>query len=136
MDRQLQTLTLEEPPNTQFHEFIYVDESDIHGRGIFSSVALPKDVCVGEYTGEVIDASLWQQRYPDENDDHFSLSCGGGIIIDAKKKGSLLRYINHSCESNCRFVPYNIHGQLKAFIFTIKEISAVRSLFLILHLYI
>jgi SET domain-containing protein len=52
---------------------------------------------VTEYVGEVIDEAEMNRRsdsvYIMELDDH--------VYIDARRKGNLSRFINHSCDPNC-----------------------------------
>ena len=40
-----------------------------------------------------------------------------------RKKGTIGRFINHSCEPNCTIEIWNVRGKLKPGIFTLKDIS-------------
>lgn len=71
------------------------------GYGIFAKKPLAKLTLVGEYTGEVRKRSKKGDRF---NDYIFSFSSGpktSPYIIDARHKGNLTRFINHSEEPNC-----------------------------------
>ncbi len=71
------------------------------GHGIFAKKHLPKLTLIGEYTGEVRKRSKRGDRF---NDYIFAFSSGPKntpYIIDARHKGNLTRFINHSEQPNC-----------------------------------
>jgi len=81
------------------------DRSRIHDWGVFAVEAIDKDEMVIEYIGEYI-----RQALADHREKLYEASGIGSsylfrvdtdLIIDATKKGSIARYINHSCEPNC-----------------------------------
>ncbi|KAG6482247.1 hypothetical protein ZIOFF_058878 [Zingiber officinale] len=59
-----------------------------------------------EYVGEVLDFATYEARqrdYGSRGQRHFYfMTLNGGEVIDACAKGNLGRFINHSCEPNCR----------------------------------
>lgn len=81
--------------------------SAIQGRGVFATRDIPRGTRLIEYRGEVISEDEADIRYPfDEDERHhtflFRLDSGG--VIDAGPRGSIAKYINHSCDPNCEAV--------------------------------
>ena len=78
--------------------------SPIHGRGVFALVRIPKGTRVIEYTGERISQQEADERYSEEheNSPHTMLfEVNDDVVIDATRRGSSARWINHSCAPNC-----------------------------------
>lgn len=81
-----------------------VRKSPIHGRGVFALARIPKKTRIIEYKGELITDAEADRRYSrvHENSPHTMLfSVDGGLVIDATRRGSAARWINHSCQPNC-----------------------------------
>src|SRR5262247_2902011 len=81
-----------------------VRKSSIHGRGVFALAPIPKKTRIVEYKGELITDAEADRRYSrvHENSPHTMLfSVDGGLVIDATRRGSAARWINHSCQPNC-----------------------------------
>ncbi len=83
-----------------------VKRSPIHGRGVFAARRLRAGARIIEYTGERLSQDEVDARYDDlDGDGHTMLfALEDGTTIDATRRGSVARYINHSCEGNCRSV--------------------------------
>lgn len=45
-----------------------------------------------------------------------------GEFLDPSRKGSVARYINHSCNPNCTMEIWTIKGELRAVVYTLKHI--------------
>ena len=78
--------------------------SSIHGRGVFALANIPKKTRIVEYKGELISDAEADRRYSKrhEHSPHTMLfSVDGGLVIDATRRGSAARWINHSCAPNC-----------------------------------
>jgi uncharacterized protein len=81
-----------------------VRKSSIHGRGVFALTRIAKKTRIIEYKGELITDAEADRRYSrvHENSPHTMLfSVDGGLVIDATRRGSAARWINHSCQPNC-----------------------------------
>jgi SET domain-containing protein len=79
--------------------------SPIHGRGVFATRPIERGTTIIEYTGERISWEEADRRDEDkrEDDTHTMLfTVNRKIVIDATRRGSDARYINHSCWGNCR----------------------------------
>jgi uncharacterized protein len=87
-----------------------VRKSPIHGRGVFALTQIPKKTRIIEYKGELISDAEADRRYSrlHENSPHTMLfSVDGGLVIDATRRGSAARWINHSCAPNCEIEEEN-----------------------------
>ena len=47
-----------------------------------------------------------------------------GFYIDGKLKGNESRFINHSCDPNCKVERWNVQGRKRIGIFAIKDVWA------------
>jgi len=87
-----------------------VRKSRIHGRGVFALTKIPKKTRIIEYKGELISDAEADRRYSrlHENSPHTMLfSVDGGLVIDATRRGSSARWVNHSCAPNCEIEEEN-----------------------------
>lgn len=78
--------------------------SGIHGRGVFAIRDIAKGERLVEYTGERLTWQEAEDRYPvDPVPYHtFLFETGDGErCIDAARRGSVAKWINHSCAPNC-----------------------------------
>ncbi len=87
--------------------FFEVRSSPIAGLGAFALRPIPKGTRIIEYVGERISQAEADQRYDDTliAQAHVLLfSVDEHTAIDAGIGGNDSRFINHSCEPNCRSV--------------------------------
>ncbi|KAH7830012.1 putative histone-lysine n-methyltransferase ashh1 [Monocercomonoides exilis] len=99
----------------QRHQYAKVKmmKTDGRGWGLFAEEDLSPGQFVIEYTGEVIDLEMLKKRlleYDGESNFYF-LSLGGNEFIDASRKGSRARFINHSCEPLCVTQKWTVLGE-------------------------
>ena len=91
-------------------KYIKVEESPIHGTGVFARINIPKGKKVIEYIGEKISKKESEKRSVqliEKNQD--SLTDGAVYIFELNKKHDIdgnvpentARFINHSCKPNC-----------------------------------
>ena len=81
-----------------------VRQSAIHGRGVFAARKIRKGARIVQYKGERITWEEAERRYPvDPVPYHtFLFEIGDGThCLDAVKRGSPAKWINHSCKPNC-----------------------------------
>ena len=83
-----------------------VRRSAIHGLGGFALQRIPKGARIIEYTGERITGEEGDRRYDDtaEHPHVLLFVVDKHTVIDAGVGGNDARFINHSCEPNCRTV--------------------------------
>jgi len=85
-----------------------VRRSNIHGKGVFALIEIPRGTRIIEYTGERITPARALRRHPVNPDEPFhtflfALSTGRHCI-DAARGGNSARWINHRCAPNCEAV--------------------------------
>jgi SET domain-containing protein len=85
---------------------IVVRRSRIHGRGVFAARRIRAGSRIIEYTGERIDDAEIEARYGrgSEHGHTMLFAVDNAITIDAARRGSAARYINHSCAGNCQAI--------------------------------
>ena len=80
-----------------------------------------------EYCGEVLDEGEYMYRkteYACQGErHHYFMSLAGGEVIDARRKGNLGRFINHSCDPNCETQKWMVQGELCIGFFALKDIQ-------------
>lgn len=79
-----------------FAQYLKVAPSKTSGEGVFSTVEISANEAIAEATGKIYTA----QELPDPNDTNV-LQTGPNDYMNIS---GTLRYINHSCDPNCRFV--------------------------------
>ncbi len=87
-----------------------VKKSKIHGSGVFSTVAIPKDTKIIEYIGDKISKKEGDRRSAIRLKKYLNSKTTGSVYIfelnnrydiDGSPKYNKARYINHSCNPNC-----------------------------------
>jgi hypothetical protein len=78
-----------------FSQYLKVAKSKI-GDGVFTSIEIPANQPIAEATGQI----YVQQDLPDPTDPYL-LQVGPNVFLDISGP---LRFINHSCDPNCRFM--------------------------------
>ena len=77
---------------------VLVKDSQIHGKGIFAKVNIPKDELVMVIKGELITGKECERR--EEENNNVYIFWNGRYYIDTVKTKKI-KYINHDCEPNC-----------------------------------
>jgi hypothetical protein len=85
-----------------YEKFVFVKESDIHGKGIFISTKVPKGKKLMEIKGDVIDGDECERR-EEEEDNVYIFWNGDDCYIDTSMTKKI-KYINHDCDFNCDVV--------------------------------
>ncbi|KAH9307977.1 hypothetical protein KI387_035888, partial [Taxus chinensis] len=116
--------------NKRFQKCEYVKsklfKTDGRGWGLMADQDIKAGQFVIEYCGEVIswkEARKRSQDYEAEGlKDAFIISLDRFESIDATRKGSLARFINHSCEPNCETRKWTVLGEIRVGIFAKQDI--------------
>ena len=106
---------------------VEVRESDIQGRGVYAARAISKGTWIIEYTGERISHAEADMRYDDENMKRhhtFLFTIDEHVCIDAFIGGNEARYVNHSCEPNCRIAFISVRGEWRVFVVALRALAA------------
>uniref|UniRef100_A0A2P2K3Q8 Uncharacterized protein MANES_12G141700 n=1 Tax=Rhizophora mucronata TaxID=61149 RepID=A0A2P2K3Q8_RHIMU len=101
-------------------------KTEDRGWGLLADEDIKAGQFVIEYCGEVIswkEARRRSQNYVNQGlKDAFIISLNSSESIDATKKGSLARFINHSCQPNCETRKWNVLGEIRVGIFARQDI--------------
>lgn len=117
--------------NQRFQKCEYVKtklfKTENRGWGLLADEDIKAGQFVIEYCGEVIswkEAKRRSQAYEIKGvRDAFIISLNASESIDATKKGSLARFINHSCQPNCETRKWNVLGEIRVGIFAKQDIA-------------
>jgi hypothetical protein len=98
------------------------------GWGLVTLEFIPKGKLVQEYMGEVINEMekerrliAWNHEHP--NDPNFYvMALSVGFYVDARECANLARFINHSCNPNCKVSSINVKGYIRNGIYSIRDI--------------
>jgi len=102
-----------------------------HGKGwgLIATNGVKKGELVQEYAGEIIDEETKEERLKAWACDHpndpnfYIMHLEPGWYIDAREVANMARFINHSCDPNCKLVPVNVAGQVRVSIMCIKNVA-------------
>ncbi|GLJ24747.1 hypothetical protein SUGI_0473070 [Cryptomeria japonica] len=116
--------------NQRFQNCEYVKsklfKTDGRGWGLMADQDIKAGQFIIEYCGEVIsckEARRRSQAYEAAGlRDAFIISLDRFESIDATRKGSFARFINHSCEPNCETRKWTVLGEIRVGIFAKQDI--------------
>jgi histone-lysine N-methyltransferase NSD2 len=81
-----------------------------------------------EYAGELISERECEERLlrKVENNEHcfYFLTMDKNCVIDAGPSGNLARFMNHSCDPNCKTVKWIVEGTYRMGLFAVRDINA------------
>ncbi|MCZ6671337.1 MAG: SET domain-containing protein-lysine N-methyltransferase [Verrucomicrobia bacterium] len=109
------------------NKWVFVEDSGIHGKGVFAKRYIPEDTRIMEYVGERISKKESQRRGLEQMDMAAEDKRVGAVyIFDLNKKWdidgnipeNIARFANHSCKENCE--AYNIDDRI--FYYTCKPV--------------
>ncbi|KAF1330171.1 Histone-lysine n-methyltransferase, partial [Globisporangium splendens] len=124
----------EECGNRALHQKMYPGFEKFHtqekGWGLRVTEPVKAGRLVIEYVGEVINEEEKERRLQDhakntpEDKNMYIMELEKGVYIDARFKGSVSRYINHSCDPNCHLLKWRVKGVNRIAITALKDIKA------------
>ena len=88
---------------------------------------------IGEYAGELISIDEWNKRdkvMKVAKTTNFFFSTCTSMVIDGYAMGNHTRFINHSCERNCKTEYAMINNCPRNFIVSMKEIKKGEEVFI------
>jgi SET domain-containing protein len=83
---------------------IRVEQSGVHGKGVFATALITKGERIVEYKGEVISWPEALRRHPHDpsQPNHtFYFHVDDETVIDGNVDGNDSKWINHACQPNC-----------------------------------
>lgn len=81
------------------------------GHGLKTTVDIPSGTLIIEYRGEVMTEDSCLDRMAEDKNAVYFLNYDTGEVIDACRKGTEARFINHSCEPNCHIEKWRVNGE-------------------------
>jgi len=108
----------------QWRDVIVVD-AGVKGRGLVANTDILCGNFIIEYTGVAIQKSYLDSMFRRYRMERmlYIMALDNDVYIDARKKGSIARYVNHSCEPNCAVHRWKVRGISRACIFALKDIK-------------
>ncbi|KXS19061.1 histone-lysine N-methyltransferase ash1, partial [Gonapodya prolifera JEL478] len=95
--------------------------------GLRTLVPIAKGSLVCEYRGEIISEDTCLNRMSTiyaNNHAFYMLEYQEGEVIDAHRKGTEARFVNHSCDPNCHIEKWGIGGEYAVGLFASEDIPA------------
>ncbi|CAH2039108.1 unnamed protein product [Thlaspi arvense] len=114
------------------HKRLLVGESAIHGWGAFTRHTLKKNDFIGEYTGELISHEEANERgkiYDVSNGYSYLFTLNDKLVIDARRLGNKIRYLNHRSKPNCYAKLMTVRGDHRIGLFANRVIQEGEELF-------
>ncbi|KAI0162232.1 SET domain-containing protein [Xylariaceae sp. FL1272] len=103
----------------KFRVGVEVIKTANRGYGIRANRCFAANQIIMEYTGEIITEEECDRRMNEkykDNECYYLMSFDQNMIIDATT-GSIARFVNHSCQPNCRMVKWIVSGQPRMALF-------------------
>ena len=97
-----------------------VHQTGSRGFGLVSLQDIKANQFIAEYRGEVISRQTCLHRMRtvySTNHNHYFLNYATTEVIDASVYGTIARFVNHSCNPNCRIEKWQVEGEVRVGLF-------------------
>ena len=97
----------------------------LKGRGLFVKERCSSGDFIVEYVGVAVRRECLDRLFMEYKSERmlYIMALDTGVYIDARHRGGIARYINHSCEPNCKVDRWKVRGVLRACVFAIRDIE-------------
>ena len=105
---------------------VQVFDAGAKGRGLLLLEPVKKGDILLEYVGRAVPQKALAKYFRRYRLDRrlYIMSLGDNIYLDARKKGNVARYINHSCEPNCQVQRWKVRGVVRAAVVATHDLDA------------
>ncbi|KAF5559380.1 histone-lysine n-methyltransferase ASH1L [Fusarium mexicanum] len=118
-NRAFATLTARRNKGGKYRVGVEVIKTSDRGYGVRSNRCFRPNQIIMEYAGEIITEEECERRMTEvykDNECYYLMSFDQNMIIDATT-GSIARFVNHSCNPNCRMIKWIVSGQPRMALF-------------------
>lgn len=97
----------------------------LKGRGLSVKEHCSSGDFIVEYVGVAVRREYLDRLFMEYKSERmlYIMALDTGVYIDARHRGGIARYINHSCEPNCKVDRWKVRGVLRACVFAIRDIE-------------
>ncbi|KND91886.1 Histone-lysine N-methyltransferase ASH1L [Tolypocladium ophioglossoides CBS 100239] len=118
-NRAFQDLTARRAKGGKYRVGVEVIKTSDRGYGVRSNRCFRPNQIIMEYAGEIFTEEECERRMNEvykDNECYYLMSFDQNMIIDATT-GSIARFVNHSCNPNCRMIKWIVSGQPRMALF-------------------
>ncbi|GAA0159448.1 hypothetical protein LIER_16218 [Lithospermum erythrorhizon] len=111
---------------------IKIVQTEFCGWGVVAAELIHRGDFIIEYVGEVIDDALCEKRFWDMKykgvSNFYMCEIRKDFTIDATFKGNFSRFLNHSCDPNCKLEKWDVEGEIRVGVFAARSIEVGEAL--------
>ncbi|KAL2398736.1 Histone-lysine N-methyltransferase ash1 [Exophiala dermatitidis] len=118
-NRQFEALRQRVKKGGKYNVGVEVIKTEDRGYGVRSNRTFEPNQIIVEYTGEIITQEECERRINTMykgNECYYLMLFDQNMIIDATR-GSIARFVNHSCAPNCRMEKWTVNGKPRMALF-------------------
>jgi hypothetical protein len=105
--------------------------TDMKGYGVRTLDFICAGGPVGEYVGEVINQKEFDRRcsaMSRHEINFYFIQMEPGIFNDARYRGGFTRFVNHSCQPNCKAEKWTVKGVTRLLVFALRDIQPMEEI--------